>query len=164
MIAIISDTHDNVFAIRKAVEMLLDLKPNKVYHLGDIIAPLTLHDFNGLPMAMIIGNNDGDHEMLKKIIKSKGWDYLGKKKSLTIDGKEFFLTHGTDPLTIERAVKSKKYTYVLHGHTHVLEDRRVGKTRILNPGAFYPTVEDKTFMTLEPKNDTVTVYSVSRGD
>jgi hypothetical protein len=29
------------------------------------------------------------------------------------------------------------YDYLFHGHTHVVRDDRIGKLRIINPGALY---------------------------
>ena len=65
LIGIISDTHDNVANILKAVE-IFKVRAEMVIHLGDIIAPATIQFFKDLKIAFLKGNCDGDIELLKK--------------------------------------------------------------------------------------------------
>ena len=65
-IAIISDTHDNLPNIRKAVEIINDKDIDLVIHAGDYVSPFTAKEFKKLNCEMIgvFGNNDGDKAML----------------------------------------------------------------------------------------------------
>ena len=69
IIGIISDTHDNIPNILKAVNIFKERKANLVLHLGDIVAPATIKFFNGLNMKFIMGNCDGDIDLIKKRIE-----------------------------------------------------------------------------------------------
>ncbi|MEM7393289.1 MAG: metallophosphoesterase family protein, partial [Verrucomicrobiota bacterium] len=52
------------------------------------------------------------------------------------------MAHGHEAHTLDSAVYSACYDYVLTGHTHVLEDRTERKTRVINPGAVYRAAEN----------------------
>ena len=77
LIGIISDTHDNVDAIDRAVRIFKEYKVDLVLHLGDIVAPMTISNFDGLNIKFVRGNNDGDILNIKKRIEEIGGDYLG---------------------------------------------------------------------------------------
>ena len=66
MIGIISDTHDNVLNIRKAVKVFQEKNVDFVIHLGDIISPSSTAFFKGVKVKFIKGNCDGDLAMIKK--------------------------------------------------------------------------------------------------
>ncbi|NOZ80201.1 MAG: metallophosphoesterase [DPANN group archaeon] len=153
MIGIIADTHDNVANILKAVQLFSERGCTLVLHLGDVVAPATVTFFNGLNMRFIRGNCDGDIIMLRKKTGEIGGKYLGDAAELEIEGKRFFLTHGDDGRALEGAINSQRFDYILHGHTHVKRDEKMGKTRIINPGAHYFTTEHKTVALLDPSTD-----------
>ena len=141
LIGIISDTHDNVDAIDRAVRIFKEYKVDLVLHLGDIVAPMTISNFDGLNIKFVRGNNDGDILNIKKRIEEIGGDYLGDISQLDLDGKSFALYHGTHPQILFALIHSDKYDYILRGHTHKQQDERVGSTRIINPGALYGRAE-----------------------
>ena len=68
LIGAISDTHDNLPQIEKAVKYLNDQKVGLVLHAGDYVAGFVIPKFKQLNCKLIgvFGNNDGDHELLKK--------------------------------------------------------------------------------------------------
>jgi predicted phosphodiesterase len=51
--------------------------------------------------------------------------------------------------------------YLLHGHTHVTRDERVGKTRLINPGALFRAAR-YTAAVLDPSSDDVELIEVSK--
>ena len=151
MIGIISDTHDNVFAINKAVEILKERKAQVVLHLGDIIASKTVLYFNGLPIKFLRGNCDGDIERVKEKIKEINGEFLGSFYELSIENKKIALIHAPDK--IKELALSNKYDYILHGHTHQKRDELIGNTRIINPGGFYLGDEEHSIALLDAKED-----------
>ena len=153
IIAIISDTHENVFMIKKVVEILKKRNPEIVLHLGDVISPGTTKLFAGLKIKFIKGNCDGDTEGIKRVAESYGGEYLGEFAELEIKGKKIALYHGTDEERLNEIIKSGKYDYVLHGHFHERRDEKIGKTRVINPGNFYPGHEDHGFAFLDIEKD-----------
>ena len=61
MIAIISDTHENVSVVEKAVAMIRKFKPSLVVHCGDLISPAMLGLFKDFEdFRLVFGNNDAD--------------------------------------------------------------------------------------------------------
>ncbi len=136
-IAILSDTHENVRAIVRAVALIKARSPQLVVHCGDIISPPVLERFSGLPIRFVFGNNDGERSGLRKKCRELGFDEIQDTLTFESGGKRFFVTHGTDSGEVSAAAASGEYDYVLHGHTHEQRNEVVGHTRIINPGALF---------------------------
>jgi putative phosphoesterase len=68
LIGAVSDSHDNLPLIEKAVKVINNQKVALVLHAGDYIAAFTVARFAQLncPLIGVFGNNDGDHELLKR--------------------------------------------------------------------------------------------------
>jgi putative phosphoesterase len=141
VIGIISDTHENVRAINRAVTIFKERAPGIVVHCGDIISPPVLERFTGLPLQLVFGNNDGERAGLKKKCAELGFGAIDDSLDFVVDGKRIFVNHGTDYRVIDRAAASQEYDFVLHGHTHVQRDELVGRARIINPGALFSAEE-----------------------
>ena len=132
-----SDTHENEKAIKKAIEILKSKNPDFVVHCGDIISPPMLEHFKGLKMKFVYGNNDGERDGLNSRAKEFGFDAVTDEKEFEYKGKKFYVYHGTKKEKLDAAIKSNKYDYILIGHTHIKRDERIGKTRVINPGALF---------------------------
>jgi putative phosphoesterase len=137
LIGIVSDTHEDVRMIRRAVKIFKERSPQLVIHCGDIISPPVLEHFAGLPMKLVFGNNDGERSGLKKTCEELGFDEIDDTLNFEYEGKSFFVNHGTRSRVIDEAVSIQQYDYVLHGHTHLQRDEMVGRTKIINPGALF---------------------------
>lgn len=135
MIGIISDTHDNIEAIRKAVDFLNSRKVSLVLHAGDFIAPFTVEEFKKLDTKIIgvFGNNDGDRNGLSEKFSQIGTD-LKDFIELEYGGKEIAIYHGTIMEFVSALVKSGKYDIVVLGHTHLPEIKKEKNTLVINPG------------------------------
>ena len=119
MIGIISDTHENEEAIKRAVEIFKDRKVEFAVHCGDIISPPMLEHFKGLKMKFILGNNDGEKVGLNNKAKSLGFEEVTDEKEFEHKGRKFYVYHGTKREKLDAAIKTNKYDYVLTGHTHI---------------------------------------------
>ena len=137
VIGIVSDTHEHIKMIVKAVQLFKERSLHCVIHCGDIISPPVLERFAGLNLKVVFGNNDGERSGLKKKCVELGFQEIDDLLELEIASRKFFINHGTRGATIDEAVKSQKYDYVIHGHTHIVRNELVGRTRILNPGALF---------------------------
>ncbi len=129
-IGIISDTHDNIYAIKEAVKIFNEEGVNFVIHAGDIISPFTAELFKDLncKIFLIYGNNDGDKLYLKEKFSSIG--QIGNDPyEINLKDKKIIVTH--KPEIVDAL--SLKYEIVIYGHTHRI-DKRTGNTLILNPG------------------------------
>lgn len=151
MIGIISDTHDNVFAIKKAVEIFKQRNVELVLHLGDIVAPVSVLYFKDLRIKFLKGNCDGDIEMIKEKIREIDGEFLGPFHELNIANKKIALIH--KPGKVNELALSKQYDYILHGHTHKKRDEVIANTRIINPGGFYLGNEEHSIALLDIKED-----------
>ncbi len=129
-IGILSDTHDNMPVIEKAVSYFNENNISLILHAGDIVSPFTARAFQKLKgkMIAIFGNNDGDKIYLKKVFSSfaelHNDPYVGN-----IDGKKFAMTH--TPEIVD--VLSLKYDIVIYGHTHESEIKKED-SMVINPG------------------------------
>lgn len=137
MIGIISDTHENEEAIKKAVKVFKEKNIEFAVHCGDIISPPMLEYFKGLKMKFVFGNNDGERNGLNKKAKELVFEEVTDEKEFEYEGKKFYVYHGTKANILEAAITSNKYDYVLTGHTHLKGDERISRTRIINPGALF---------------------------
>lgn len=162
MIGIISDTHDNVPAIIKAVEIFKEKNVELVLHLGDIIAPITIPYFKGLNMKFIKGNNDGDVDNLIPKINEINGEWLNEISELNVDDKKLFgLCHGHNEEVLNEMINSERFDYVVTGHTHEKRDEKIGKTRVINPGTCYAGTKEHTIALLDLDEDKVEFIKIN---
>ncbi|WP_456468721.1 YfcE family phosphodiesterase [Archaeoglobus sp.] len=126
--AAISDTHDNLEAVRELIDALRREKLDFVVHAGDVISPFTLKEFEslGLKLYIAFGNNDGEKNILTQIAEKNGWE-IGD----IVEFPAGIVYHGTDRRILE--ILKKTGGLIVTGHTHEPEVVRE-KTVILNPG------------------------------
>ena len=137
LIGIVSDTHEDVRMIVKAVAIFKSRAPSLVIHCGDIISPPVLERFAGLALKLAFGNNDGERSGLKKKCGELGFSEIADTLTFEVAGKSFFVNHGTSARVIDEAIATQQYDYVLHGHTHIPRNEVIGRTRVINPGALF---------------------------
>ena len=59
-IGLISDTHDNIENILKAVQEFNSRHVDIVLHAGDFVSPIAVESFAGIKLIGVLGNNDTD--------------------------------------------------------------------------------------------------------
>lgn len=159
IVGILSDTHDRVGAARAAFELLRRGGAEYYVHCGDVGSELVLDVLVGLPSAFVFGNTDWDRRGLERYAAQVNVSCLGDGGELDLGGKLFRLEHGDNARTLRQSVESQRFDYVLHGHTHVRRDERIGRTRVINPGALHRTRE-KTVALLDTEKDLLTFLVV----
>ena len=164
-VGIISDTHDNVPAADAAMDVFEEEGVESVVHCGDFISPPTIPhlDREGMELHAVRGNNDGEREGLVATFDGLADGTLhGRFAELEFDGRRVAVVHGEERPVIEALAASGEYDYVLHGHWHVREERTVGDTTVVNPGAHFPTVDDehRTVAILDTADDSVAFHDV----
>ena len=135
MIGIISDTHDNVDNVIKAVKIFKERNVDIVIHAGDIVAPPTAMQFEGLKTIFIKGNNDGQVSGLRSKIGEIGCSFYEDIAEIEHDGKKIAVTHYPDKA--RELAKTGKYDFVVYGHDHRKNDENISNTKIINPGAHH---------------------------
>ena len=120
MIGIISDSHDNLAAIQKAVKFFNDNDVKAVLHAGDLVSPFTARVFEKLKskLYVVFGNNDGDKVMLTKAFEDIGATVCGDFGELTVDSLHIALLHGTNEALVKAIAKSEDFDVIIRGHTH----------------------------------------------
>jgi len=136
VIAIMSDSHDNIWNVRKALEMIQSHKAKLIIHCGDLVAPFTLKElaqFDG-PVHWVLGNNDGDPYMLTRIslTELKNMEPHGFIGKLNLEGASIAFTHYEE--MGYALAHTGEYDLVCCGHTHVYRMERIKNTTLLNPG------------------------------
>ncbi|MEK6682940.1 MAG: metallophosphoesterase [Nitrospirota bacterium] len=131
LIGIISDTHDDTTAIRKAVDYFNAEKVSHVLHAGDITSPFTFEIFRDLKCRFtgIFGNNDGDKLLLTE---KSGGNVHNQPHFITIGGKKIVLMH--EPDLVNALSHSGHFNIVIYGHTHRPDIRNIKETLVINPG------------------------------
>lgn len=155
MIGIISDSHDNLTAIRKAVEFFNKKQVKAVLHAGDIISPFTVRAFKELnpKLYFVFGNNDGDKVTLTRWFEEIGAVSCGDFGDLTIEGMHIALLHGTNEALVKALAGSGDFDVVVRGHTHDPGVRMIDGTPVINPGECSGVLSGKvTVATLEIAN------------
>ena len=130
---IISDTHDNLPQIRKAVKVFNREKVELVLHAGDFVSPFTSLEFKNLncPLKGVFGNNDGDKLYLQEKFKGIG-ELYPTPYNVNINSKNVIMLHKEK--LIDALAESQKYNVIIYGHTHRTDLRKIKKTLIINPG------------------------------
>jgi uncharacterized protein len=141
LIGILSDTHDREPAMARAMQVLRDAGTEFFIHCGDIGGERVIDHLVGLKSAFVWGNTDWDRAALQRYSEKLGVTCYGAFGTLELDGKRIALLHGDDVKLKERLLSAQEHDYLLQGHTHMREDRMVGKTRIINPGALHRASE-----------------------
>jgi len=137
LVGAISDTHDNLPQIEKAVKYLNEQNVGLVLHAGDYVAGFVVPKLKMLNCKLIgvFGNNDGDHELLKKrCSETINCTIHNQFATVTIEGYKIALLHGTETELLNAIIDSGFFSAVVHGHSHNKSIEKRGKTLSINPG------------------------------
>ena len=135
-IGVISDTHDNIFAIDRAIELFNSRGVQLIIHAGDWIAPFSLMRFSKAKARTIgiFGNIDGERELLIRKGKEVNVEVIGDLAEIEVDGIKIAVIHGKDERLVAALSKSGQYQVIFRGHTHMSEVKKINSTLIINPG------------------------------
>jgi len=134
-LGIIADTHDNLTAIEKAVELFKHEGIELLVHAGDFVAPFTEKPFRTLkvPLIGVFGNNDGDKLLLREMYREKGVGEIHEDPhEFELGTKKVIVTHR--PMIVDALAVSGIYDVVIYGHTHKAEVAKRGNILVVNPG------------------------------
>jgi uncharacterized protein len=133
-IGILSDIHDNLWALEDALRALADT--DALLGLGDYCASFTVatigEGFAG-PVHLVWGNNDGDKLAIGRVAAQHPQITLhGEWAKLELGGRKIALVH--DPGLGRALAEGERFDLVCHGHDHQRNLTSVGRTLLLNPG------------------------------
>ena len=131
-LGVMSDSHDNVPMVRRAVEVFGERGVEAVIHAGDFISPYAVAPLADLDRRIIavFGNNDGERVVLAKKLEAMG-EVHPNLAEVELAGRKIAAMHY--PELAEPIAASGRYDLVIYGHTHEI-DLRPGTTTVLNPG------------------------------
>lgn len=165
-IAILSDIHDHIWNLEKAIKIVKRNKSEALLFCGDMCAPFTAEILGRLniPVYVVWGNVDGDPWGISRkggedfIIPPDGQDF----SEAVLDGKKIALTHYPDNAKL--LFNTGYYDAVFHGHSHISYKKRVKGKIIANPGAVCGIVSGKaglaSFMIYNTKENNLKLMKI----
>lgn len=138
-IAILSDIHDNLPALRQALERARAAGAVELVCLGDLCSPFVAKElglgFPG-PIHVLFGNNDGDRWRISlNAAKYPHLRFHGEYAELEFAGRTLAAQHFDG---IGRALaRGGSFDVVAFGHNHQVEVRTEGRTLVINPGEVF---------------------------
>lgn len=160
LVGILSDSHGRSAMVAKAMALFDELGVSHVIHCGDVGDENVVDEFVGRPMTFVWGNTDLPTPGILAYVESVGLP-VPEEVPVTVElgGKRFAVFHGHEP-GFTAALDALDVDYILHGHSHVRRDERIGSRRIINPGALHRAAV-KTVATLDTKTDALTFHEVN---
>ena len=131
LIGFVSDSHDDMDALKRAVSLFNGRGAGHVVHAGDLLSPFTVEVLGGLkaPLSAIYGNNDGDRLLLRERF---GESVHRPPYRFSLEGRRLVVVH--EHHVVDTLAKSGEFDLVVYGHTHRPDVRRIGESCIVNPG------------------------------
>ncbi|MFX1304678.1 MAG: metallophosphoesterase [Promethearchaeota archaeon] len=141
-IAVMSDTHDHMNNILKAVSIINERNVDVLIHCGDYVAPFVKKWFDGLNESIkkkfygVFGNNDGEKLFLKQNLgQICEFAQNGNELIMELGGKRIFASHMPRQETIDALANSGRFDIILSGHTHSLSNKKLDNgVLVINPG------------------------------
>jgi uncharacterized protein len=162
VLGILSDTHDRADAMAAGVALLQSRGAEFFIHCGDVGSTRILDYLAGLRSAFVWGNCDYDRPALQHYGQLIGVPCYGSFADLELGGKKVAAIHGDDHRLKQQLLAEQRHDYLLQGHTHVREDKRVGQVRVINPGALH-RANPKTVALLDTVADRLEFLEVAGG-
>lgn len=135
-LAVMSDTHDNVWNLRRALEIVREEQADMIIHCGDFVAPFMLKELEkaGLPVYGVLGNNDGSGFLLAKTAFTELSRITLNEIVGFVDAQGFSVSFTHQRVVAEALALTGRFDLVCYGHSHVYRLETLGKTLLLNPG------------------------------
>ena len=136
ILGVMSDSHDHLGNIAKAVQEFTDRKITALIHGGDLCSPFVFRQLVKLKtfcprMYAVFGNNDGDRVLLSE--KGAGFcTFRDGAMTLELGGRRIALMHYPD--VAESLHRSGDFDLVIYGHSHQVRVEG-GERVLLNPGS-----------------------------
>lgn len=144
-LAVISDIHDNLINLQKALDYIKKAKADYLICTGDVQsleAWLSIDQLN-IPVWAVMGNVDKDILGAQTIKNNlKNINFSPNVGSVTLEEKNILFCHYPELVKKIIANYPNKYQLALAGHTHCPWEETIGSTKLLNPGnianLYYP--------------------------
>ena len=151
-IAIMSDSHDSIPNLQKAIKISIEENCKKIFHCGDLISPFMVPILGKFDkeIHLILGNNPGDiYLLMQNILEYSNIKLHGDNAFLKIEEYKIAMVHY--PKIAYALAKTGEYDFIFCGHTHKYEIKEIGKTLVINPGEILGKEGAPTFVILDLK-------------
>lgn len=149
-IAIISDSHDNLPNIDKAMAYIKNENITLLIHCGDICAGAVLtylaERFEG-KFYWLMGNVHAEPEKMIAISETRNLFYLKDPSVIEEGGLKIGLTHYPDEA--KKLAQENQLDFVFYGHTHQPWEETVNGCKVVNPGTLAGMFSKATFAVLD---------------
>lgn len=157
LVAIMSDTHDNIWHLETALALAAEAGAEAIIHCGDFVAPFVLRQMGqaGIPVYGVLGNNDGSVRALSRAADQADAplrldDTVGK---ITLDGCRIVYTHLPEVAVAFAATGA--FDLVCFGHSHTWHEETIDSCRLLNPGEIMGKNGDPGFALFDTRHRTI---------
>lgn len=135
-IGVLSDTHDDLTNLLTVLAICRERKLTTLIHCGDLTGIEMVSHFEGFRVIYTPGNMDyATGTIKKKFEKMRADNFVGSVFRGQLDGIAVAATHSHIESKVMDLVRSTRYRWIFHGHTHQRRDEVVYGARIVNPGA-----------------------------
>jgi len=137
LIAIVSDSHDNMTNIKKFLQYCQENKIKKIIHCGDVAEKETVDFFiNNFHGEIYFVEGNADIESQKKIKKTNRFQKFKKTKipfiELEFDKIKMAACHTKEKA--KQLAAKEIYQIIFYGHNHKPWQEKINKTYLINPG------------------------------
>ncbi len=161
-IGIVSDSHGAVAILRRALAMLAERGAEAIVHCGDVGSGecITALGETDLPAYAVAGNMDHHPGRLQTQADAENVHFSLDTILVPLgDDKYLAAIHGDDSRAMAELLEQGRFDYLCHGHTHQPRDEKIGRTRVINPGALRHA-HPPTAAILDTNADTVELFAV----
>jgi len=137
LIGVLSDIHDNLANLRRALEIFKERQVEALIFCGDFCSPIPSRvmagEFKG-DIHCVFGNGDGDRFAMLNAAHTQ-YPHLklhGEYAELEFGGVKVAVTHY--PFYAQALARTGDYRAVFSGHTHEAGEKRFGECLWVNPG------------------------------
>lgn len=166
-IGIVSDSHGKADRLQHAIDIFTSHNVDAIVHCGDIGSTDCVRALGstGKPAYAVPGNTDHHAELLERQANACGVVFSWKTVEVPLgDGAYLVATHGHGDHHLDELIAGGQFPYVCHVHTHRIRDERIGKTRVINPGALHHNRDPHhpTAAILDTDTDTLQYFDIPR--
>lgn len=135
-IGLLSDTHNNLANLQIALDRFRKAGIQTLIHCGDQTDTDMVRALVGFRVICLLGNGDFASGEIRQVLMEQNPDnYVGLVYRGEIGNARIAATHGHIPGQVDELLHTGNHDYIFQGHSHMHQDKRIGSTRLINPGA-----------------------------
>lgn len=164
LVALMSDAHDELDHLHRAVQQALAADCKRLIFLGDLATPATLRFLRASwPHAMDLVPGNNDYPIASFLACARPWSntiFHPTATDITLDNRRLYLTHVPNE-TLRIAAATGEFDALFFGHTHRPEHHAIGTTLIANPGDIQGRFGSPSFAIYDTLLNSVKHFSIT---